>query len=169
MEKLLFDFLKTHNIPYKLFKHQPVFTCAEKLVLIDSNGIETLPGAHTKNLFLKDHKNNKFYLISMLQDKKLDLKTLGTMLNNARLSMGKPEELLTYLKLTPGAVSPFGLIFDTHNNVTLILDKDLLNDKSINFHPLRNDMNVNLAINDFVVCMENMNHKPQIISIPIKL
>lgn len=167
-EKVLLDFFNTHNINYILFKHQPLFTCADQPVLINSD-LKKLPGLSTKNLFLKNKKDDSaFFLVTVCQDKQVDLKALGGVLGGIRFCFGKPEELLEILKLTPGAVTPFGLIFDEQNKVTFVLDQDCLKAPSINFHPLRNDMNVNLAPQAFVTCMENLGHAPRIITIPVR-
>lgn len=165
-EQILFDFLKKNNIAYTLFKHKPVFRVGEPLVLIDSE-FEDMPGLHSKNLFLKDAKNN-FFLVSVTQDKRVDLNALYKQLNCARFSFGKPEELLEFLQLTPGSVTPFGLLFDKQKKVTYALDEDFLKADLITFHPLRNDMTIALAPQDFLRCMAELSHQPQIIEIPIK-
>ncbi len=165
--KILFDFLDTNKIEYQLFKHQPVFTCQDRPILIDSNNIETLPGMHSKNLFLKDQKDN-FFLVSIGQEKRVDLNALSKELDCPRFSFGKPEELLAFLKLQPGSVTPFGLIFDEGKKVTFVLDEDFLTASLITFHPLRNDMTVALAPQQFLVCMEKMEHQPRIMRIPVR-
>jgi len=165
-EQLLFDFLKANSISYTLFKHKPVFRVGEPLILIDSD-LETIPGLHSKNLFLKDAKNN-FFLVSVTQDKRVDLNKLYKQLNCTRFSFGKPEELFEYLKLTPGSVTPFGLMVDEQNKVTYALDEDFLKADLVTFHPLRNDMTIALTPQDFVVCMEKIGHTPQPTRIPIK-
>ena len=166
-EKLLFDFLRTNNTEYKLFKHQQVFRVGEEPVLIDSD-VDTIPGEHSKNLFLKDPKNNSFFLISVTQDKRVDLGSLHKLLGCARFSFGKPEELLELLKLTPGAVTPFGLMFDEQKKVTYVLDEDFTKAELVIFHPLRNDMSINLAPQTFLACMEKLEHTPKIIQIPVQ-
>ncbi len=164
-EKILLDFFATHNIAYKLYKHQPLFTCADQPILIGSDE-KVMPGINTKNLFLKDKKNKTLYLVSVTQDKRVDLKALSKQLECAGFGFGTPEELLEVLKLTPGTVNPFSLIFDQHNKVTYVLDEDVLKAPSVNFHPLRNDMNVNLTPQAFLTCMEKLGHTPRVIKIP---
>lgn len=166
-EKILFDFLDANKIEYQLFKHQPVFTCQDKPVLIDSGGIDTLAGMHSKNLFLRDQKDN-FSLVSVGQEKRVDLNALSKELGCQRFSFGKPEELLSFLKLQPGSVTPFGLIFDEGKKVPFVLDKDFLTASLITFHPLRNDMTVALAPQQFLTCMEKMEHQPRIMLIPVR-
>lgn len=166
-QELLFDFFNKNGIKYTLYKHNPVFTTQDKLTLIDSNILE-IPGIHSKNLFLKTEKTNIFYLVSVTENKKVDLKALSNALNCNRFSFGKPEELLNLLNLTPGSVTPFGLMFDKNNQVNFVLDKDFLDAKYINFHPLVNNMTVGLAPQDFLTCMNLLLHKANIINIPVK-
>jgi Ala-tRNA(Pro) deacylase len=167
-EKILLDFLDANKIPYTLFRHNPVFTCEDELVLEGGGGVENIPGAHSKNLFLKNKKNNSFFLVSVPQEKRVDLKELSKMLTCDKLSFGSPEELLECLKLEPGSVTPFGLLFDKHKRVMFILDSDLLLKESLNFHPLRNDMTLNIGSQSFLDFAEKIDHKALIKLIPEK-
>lgn len=167
-EQVLFDFLHNNNIEYKLFKHQPVFKAEDKPIL-DSYGIDTIPGLQSKSLFLKDKKNNSFFLVSVIEDKRVDLKALSNVLGCTRFSFGKAEELLELLKLQPGSVTPFGLIFDDQKKVNFVLDEDFLAASLITFHALRNDMTISIAPAMFLTCMEKIEHKPRIIHIPTQV
>jgi Ala-tRNA(Pro) deacylase len=166
-EKILFDFFTANRIEYKLFKHQPVFTCEDKPILIDSDGIDTIPGLQSKSLFLKD-KNGVLFLVGVSEEKRVDLKALSDALGCGRFSFGKAEEMLEFLKVTPGSVTPFGLIFDQQNKVTFVLDEDFLTAEFVMFHPLRNDMTVCLTPQAFLTCMEKMGHKARVVRIPVK-
>jgi len=171
-EQLLFDFLKEHSLPYTLFEHQPVFTVADKPIVTAIGGIPTtagsIPQPHFKTLFLKDSKHNRFYLVSVLDGKRVDLNALSKVLGCHRFSFGKAEELQALLQLTPGSVTPFGLLFDNDNRVSFVLDDDALNYPQVSFHPLRNDMTIAMAIEDFLRCMEIMRHKPLVAKITAK-
>lgn len=169
---LLFDFFKKNNIAYHLYEHQPVFTVDDKPVVKAIDGIATssgeVPTPHFKTLFLKDKKNNSFFLVSVTEDKRVDLKVLSDVLECGRFSFGKAEELMELLKLTPGSVTPYGLIFDHQNKVTFVLDEDALTISSVGFHPLRNDMTIVTTPQDFLTCIEKMGHQPRIIKIPVQ-
>jgi len=165
-EQLLFEFFKVNQIPYTLFKHQPLFTTEDQPVLIDSD-LDTIPGLQSKNLFLKDQKNLHF-LVSTTEDKRVDLKALSQAVDCGRFSFCKPEELMEYLQLTPGSVTPFGLMFDKQKKVSFILDQDFLKADLVIFHPLRNDMNVTLKPQVFLSAMEKLGHPARIIPIPVK-
>jgi len=170
-EKVLFDFLKMHNITYQLFEHQPVFTVDDKPVVTAIDGVATtedsVPMPHFKTLFLKD-KKGAYFLVSVIEDKRVDLNALNVALGAARFSFGKPEDLLELLKLTPGSVTPFGLMFDVQKKITFVLDEDALAYASVSFHPLRNDMTIVIATQSFLACMDKMKHQPQVIRIPVK-
>lgn len=171
-EDQLFNFLKKQNIAYRLFKHQPVFTVHEKPVIteIDCEAASnaTIPEPHFKTLFLQDKKGT-FFLASVLEDKRVDLNALSKILGCGRFSFGKAEDLLELLKLKPGSVTPFGLIFDCDNKITFVLDEDALKYQYVSFHPLRNDMTVVVTAEDFIVCMERLEHKPLITKIATKV
>ena len=167
-EKLLFEFLKKHSIAYHLYEHQPVFTVEDKPVVTAIDGVpasDPILGPHFKTLFLRD-KKGAFFLVSVTEEKRVDLNALSGVLGCGRLSFGKPEKLLEFLKLTPGSVTPYGLLFDQENKVHFVLDEDALGGSWVSFHPLRNDMTIITTPQDFVTCLGAMGHTPQIIRIP---
>jgi GrpB-like predicted nucleotidyltransferase (UPF0157 family) len=165
LQQQLFDFLNKHAIEYQLFKHQPVFTVEDRPVL-EGYDVDELPGAQSKNLFLKAGKRGPFFLVSVLEHKKVDLKALSRVLNCDRFSFGRAEDLLSYLQLTPGSVTPFGLMFDTQRCVTFVLDEDFLKADCVVFHPLSNDMSIALTPDNFLRCMNFMGHDVRVICIP---
>jgi len=169
---LLFDFFKKQNITYHLYEHQPVFTVDDKPVVTAIDGIATssgeVPAPMFKSLFLKDKKNNSFFLVSVIEDKRVDLKALSDALECGRFSFGKEEELLDLLKLTPGSVTPYGLMFDEQHKVMFVLDEDALTISGVGFHPLRNDMTIVTTPQGFLTCMEKMRHQPRIMKVPVK-
>jgi Ala-tRNA(Pro) deacylase len=164
----LFNFFAAHTINYTLFKHNPVFTTHDKLILENGGSEKDIPGMHSKNLFLKD-ANNQFFLVSVGQEKRVDLKALSDALGCGRFSFGKPEALFEYLKIEPGSVNPFGLMFDINQKVSFVLDEDFMVASFVNFHPMRNDMTVGLAPQEFLKTMELMHHSPRIVPIPVKV
>lgn len=171
IEQLLLDFFKKHNIKYQLFEHQPVFVCEDKPIVTTVDGVPTsnatVPQPHFKTLFLKD-KNGKLFLVSVFEDKRVDLNALSVALGCGRFSFGKADEMLEYLKLTPGSVTPFGLMFDEQNKITFVLDEDSLQHSTVSFHPMRNDKTVVMTPETFLTCMERMGHEARVLSIPKK-
>ncbi len=104
------------GIPHRTHTHPPVFTVAEAVALRG-----TLPGGHTKNLFLKDKKAG-LWLAVMLEERRTDLKRLADALGAPRFSFGSGELLYEVLGVRPGSVTPFALINDTAQRVTVVLD-----------------------------------------------
>jgi Ala-tRNA(Pro) deacylase len=161
MNQLLKEIFHDHNITYTVYKHQPVFH-VEEAQKISQN----IPGAQTKNLFLVD-KNGAFFLISIIDTKRIDLKKLCLELKgNKRFSFGNETDMWILLGLKPGSVSPYGLINDKENKVQFIIDKDIFSYKEVNFHPLQNDMTINTSCEEFLRFCTIINHPPQCIHIP---
>ncbi len=169
-EKNIFNFLKYHEIPYHVYEHQPVFTVNDIPVVTAIDGVPTsgkIPEPHFKTLFLRD-KKGAFFLVSVTDEKRVDITALSRVLGGDRLSFGKPDQLLDLLKLTPGSVTPYGLLFDAEKKVRFALDEDALSAAWVSFHPMRNDMTLVTTPQDFLVCMEKLGHTPQIVGIQVK-
>ena len=128
----LYVFLDTHAIAHSTLEHPAVFRVGEGEEIKAA-----MPGAHTKNLFLKDAKD-QLWLISALGETRIDLKTLPKTIGSARLSFGREEVLLEALGVRPGSVTLFALINDRDRRVRMVLDKALLAHETVNFHPLVN-------------------------------
>ena len=138
------DVLNELGITYTLHDHPPVYTVEEAQQ--HAAGIE---GLHCKNLFLRDQKGKKHFLVVAENVKPIQVKEVGRKLGAGNLSFASPERLLKYLDLEPGAVSPFGLINDPENKVMLVLDQSLQKADLINFHPNDNTKTVTLRYEDF--------------------
>jgi Ala-tRNA(Pro) deacylase len=159
MHTKLFEFLEENKITYTLYNHANFYTVEEA-----ENFYNSISGANSKNLFLKDKKKN-FFLLSILSDKKADLKTLSKQYGVGGLSFANEEYLKELLGLLPGSVTPYGLINDLENQVQFILDKDFLKYELVNFHPLRNDMTISVSSKDFLEFCKKTNHFPSTIEI----
>ncbi|WP_337271467.1 prolyl-tRNA synthetase associated domain-containing protein [Oryzifoliimicrobium ureilyticus] len=156
----LFAFLDSLGIKHVTKEHPPVFTVAESVSLRDE-----IPGGHTKNLFLKD-KKDQFFLLTVEENAVVDLKTVHTVIGAAsKLSFGKPEKLLEFLGVVPGSVTALGAINDTGGNVTFILDEHLMKEDIINCHPLRNDATTSIASADLLRFLEATGHKPLVLKV----
>ncbi|KQV73385.1 prolyl-tRNA synthetase associated domain-containing protein [Rhizobium sp. Root1220] len=156
----LFAFLDELDIRHNTTNHAPVFTVAESVALRDE-----IPGGHTKNLFVKD-KKDRFFLLTVEENAAVDLKTVHTLIGAAsKVSFGKPEKLMEYLGVIPGAVTAFGAINDTGGNVTFVLDSDLMKDEIVNCHPLSNDATTSIAGGDLIRFMEATGHEPLVLKV----
>lgn len=154
------DFLKTQAIPHHLHTHEPIFSATE------ADHIKTyIPGAHSKNLFLRDKKKN-YYLVTVLDHKRVNLKELSKLLGQGHLSFGSAEDLYEKLKVRPGSVTPFSLIHDQQKEIGYVLDQDILQEEAVNFHPLRNDMTIHMALDVFLNLITQIHCKPQTMVLP---
>ena len=136
--------------------HAAVFTVDEAKLVHDD-----IPGGHCKNLFCKDEKG-VLWLIVALEDSAINLKTVPAIIGSRRLSFGKPELLLEALGVTPGSVTPFGLINDASVRVNVILDAAMMAEPVLNFHPLENNATTSIQANDLVAFIRSCGHEPQI-------
>lgn len=128
----LLSFLDAHGIEHRTLDHPAVFRVGE------GDEIKAaLPGAHTKNLFLKDAKG-RLWLVSAEQNAVIDLKRLPAAIGSARLSFGKEALLEATLGVKAGSVTAFALINDAERQVTFVLDRTLAEAPTVNFHPLTN-------------------------------
>ena len=142
----VYSFLKELNIDYELYEHEAIFTIEDG----EKHWAE-VEATHCKNLFFRDKRGRQHYLVVLRSDKLLDIKKLNNNLpgENERLSFGSDKRLIKYLQLTPGSVSPFGLVNDVANHVILFLDKDLKEAEKISFHPNINTLSLVLRLKDF--------------------
>src|SRR5258707_5135918 len=132
------------GIAFERFEHPPVATVEE--AERHWAGIEA---AHCKNLFLRNQKGNRHYLVIILHSKKADLRAVADQIGDGKLSFGSPERLMTHLGVTPGSVSPFGLINDRDHAVRIVLDRDFQTADRLAFHPNINTRTFTIAAADF--------------------
>jgi Ala-tRNA(Pro) deacylase len=132
------------GIPYERYDHPPLPTVeeAERHWV----GIEA---THCKNLFLRNPKGNRHYLVIVGWQKPIDLRQLAAQIGDGRLSFASPERLKARLGLEPGSVSPFGLINDPDRAVHVVLDRDLKAAARLSFHPNVNTRTIVIAGADF--------------------
>lgn len=145
----VYKVLEKLGISYKKYNHPAVYTVEEA-----EKEIESIEGEQTKNLFLKDEKGRRHYLVVLSAKKRANLKDLATFLKEKKLSFASSERLENYLGLKPGSVSPFGLINDNDCQVEVIIEEDLKKAKEIGFHPNDNTATVVLRWEDFQKFLE---------------
>jgi len=159
-EDELFAFLAGLGIEVSTRRHPPLFTVADSQTLRGA-----IPGAHTKNLFLKDKKDN-FFLVTVDEEAVVDLKQIHHLIGAAsRVSFGKPEMLMELLGVVPGAVTVFGLINDTQGRVKAVLDAGLMQNDIVNGHPLTNEATTSIRSADLVRFIEATEHDPVILKV----
>lgn len=139
------DFLEGHDIPYEIHFHPPLFTIAEAMEYW-----KDIDATHCKNLFMRNHKGDRHYLISFECHKNLDIHGLEHKLHQGKLSFASQQRMERCLGLKPGSVSPLGLINDiAGHRVKLYLDADLQGAERVSFHPCDNTASVVLSHDAF--------------------
>jgi Ala-tRNA(Pro) deacylase len=157
--KALFARLAELGIASVTTEHDAVFTVEQSQDLR-----QTLPGAHSKNLFLAD-KDGSVLLVVAKDDTRVDLKLMARRLGLGRLSFGKPERLMDLLGVTPGSVTPFALINDTLTRVAVVVDAALAAATEVNFHPLENTATTRLATADLFRFIRACGHEPIVMAL----
>lgn len=153
----LFEQFDALGIVHHTIGHPPLFTVEQSKQLRGD-----LPGAHSKNLFLRN-KKGKMWLLTCLESRQLSLKTFGHRIGSGALSFCSPERLLRYLGVIPGAVTPFAVINDHASEVEVLLDRALLDIDPLNFHPLDNTKTTSIAPGDLLKFLEATNHTPRLV------
>jgi len=141
------------GIAFERHEHPPVATVEEAERYW--GGIDA---THCKNLFLRNQKGDRHYLVVLVHSKKADLRTVADQLGDGKLSFASPERLLRHLGLTPGSVSPFGLINDADRAVRVVLDRDLESAARLSFHPNINTSTLVVSGDDFRRFLSSTGH-----------
>jgi Ala-tRNA(Pro) deacylase len=147
-------FLEELGIDYRLCEHKAVFTAEEALRVCGH-----IPGVHCKNLFLRD-KADALWLITLPDEKRADLKSLPEKIGSKRLSFGNAALLLEALGVTPGSVTPLALVNDKTQRVRPVLDRWMMNQQTINLHPLVNTATITLRTADLTRFMKALGREP---------
>lgn len=153
----LLAFLDAQGIEHTTVDHPAVFTVGE-----GADIKAALPGAHTKNLFLKDAKD-QLWLISAEGHAQIDLKRLPGVIGSGRLSFGSPGLMEETLGVTPGSVTAFGLINDATRRVRFVLDATLADAGVVNFHPLTNTATTGVSQSGFRQFLAALGVEPLIV------
>ena len=156
--KALFGKLEQLGIKATTVEHEPMFTVEQSTALRT-----TIPGAHTKNLFLID-KDGSLVLVVAKDDTRVDLKRLAKQLGLGRLSFGK-SELFDVLGVPAGSVTPFALMNDTAARTIVVVDQALMDFAEVNCHPLENTATTGLSTGDLLRFIAATGHKPIIMKL----
>lgn len=141
--------LAERNIPYQLWEHSAVYTIEE----MDALDLPA-PEAVVKNLFLRDAKGRRYFLVVLSKEKQADLRALGERLG-VKLSFASPERLAACMGLEKGSVTPFGVLNDQERKVEVLLDQDLRTRPLVAVHPNENTATVALAPEDLLQVLED--------------
>jgi len=153
--------LSALGIPFAEHAHVAVFTVAE------SDAVHAaMPGAHTKNLFLKD-AGGAYWLVTVPSDARVDLKALPAAIGSKRVSFGKADDMERLLGITPGSVTPLAAINAVPGSVTVVLDELLADADPVNVHPLRNTATLGLSGAAILDLLRHWGHAPQVAAVPV--
>lgn len=161
MEDSLKSWLADHKIKYILHTHPAVFTVPEA-----KEHCGHIPGTHCKNLVLKNKKSGQLYLVTIPHEKRLNLNLFRKMISAPKIRFAIPEDLLENLGITPGAVSPIGLVNDIHDKVIFIIDKSVWNADEICCHPNVNTETLQISGPEFQKLIKATETTMEIQSLP---
>lgn len=156
-----YEFLDAHEVTYVRHDHHAVYTVEEADRLVPK-----LPGAKTKNLFLRDDKGKRHFLVLVRSDKRVNLKELKGALGVKRISFGSPERLKKHLGVDPGAVSLLAVFNDQQHAVEVVMDRDLWESEAFLFHPLVNTSTLVISRADIQHFVEATGHELTILDVP---
>jgi len=148
-QKELYQLLDNLQIEFEYNEHP-----AAPTIEIAKQYWKNLDSVHCKNLFFRNHKGNRHYLLIFDHRQNLSIKALEQKLKQGKLSFASEKRMEKYLGLRPGSVTPFGLINDKENHVTVFLDKNLEIAKKISFHPCINTASLVIKFEDFLRFMK---------------
>lgn len=157
--KDLLALLEDLDIEYQYHEHHAVFTVEESSKIEDD-----IPGAHCRNLYLRDKKKRNF-LVTAMNETPVDLKALEKEIGCARLSFGSADRLWQFLGVKPGSVCPYAVINDTEQAVRVILDKKMMEQGRVNYHPLENTMTIGVSPDGLLKFLKHTGHDPKILDL----
>jgi Ala-tRNA(Pro) deacylase len=148
------------GIAYSRHMHPPIASADE-----GEQYWSGIDAAHCKNLFMRNQKGTRHYIVILQYQKRADLRAVAGQIGDGKLSFGSPERLMKHLQLAPGSVSPFGLIHDAEHAVRVAIDRDLKSAQKISFHPNINTATIVLAFSDFQRFLESCGNPVQYVTV----
>lgn len=161
MKEKVLEKLNELKIDYKEIEHKPVYTIEE----MDELGDIFENAKICKNLFVRDQKGKKHFLIVLPEEKRAPLSEIANKIESTKLSFASEERLMKYLKLTPGAVTPLAVINDENSEVVVVLDEDLKKEKLLGVHPCVNTATILITPENLEKYIKENNNKIKYIKI----
>lgn len=152
--------LEELEIEYQLVEHPPALTTEQADAFIE--GIE---GVRTKTMFLTNKKKTNFYLLIMDDSKRLDMNNFKEIVEEKQLKMASPESLFEKMKLAPGVVSPFGLLNNEEKDIKVFIDKEIINEERMSFHPNTNEKTIFVKTENLIKYLDDIGHSATIIKL----
>jgi Ala-tRNA(Pro) deacylase len=159
----LLAFLDGQGIEYQRADHPPVYTCEEA-----RRESPDLPGAETKNLFVRDAKGRRHFLVSVRPEMRVDLKALGAVLGTSSLRFASGARLERYLRLEAGSVTLLGVVNDTAGAVEVVVDEELWREDAFQCHPLVNTSTLVIGREGLERLFALTGHAPHVVAVPAR-
>lgn len=150
--------LNALDIGFEVVEHEPALTTEQA-----NHFIEGVEGVRTKTMFLTDKKKRNFYLVIMDDSKRMDMKRFSEIVQTKRIKMASSESLYEKMQLPPGVVSPFGLLNNMEKDIHVYIDKEIMSEKRMSFHPNTNEKTLFLETDDLIKYVESLGYKVCII------
>ena len=159
-KQIVFDYLGRYALRYDYYEHPAALTIELARLYWRDDGSK-----HCKNLFFRNHKGDRHYLVVFDCDRNLAIRDLERRLRQGKLSFASEQRMERYLGLRPGSVSPFGLINDTENHVHLFLDRNLRQQHSLSFHPNDNTGTIVIPQAEFIRYLDGCGNSYEFIDL----
>ncbi|WP_277285100.1 prolyl-tRNA synthetase associated domain-containing protein [Sneathia sanguinegens] len=154
------DKLNKLKIEFQLIEHEPALTTEQA-----DKFIEGIEGVRTKTMFLTNRKKKNFYLVIMDDIKRLDMDKFKEITEEKQIKMASAESLAEKMKLAPGVVSPFGLLNNNDKDIKVYIDKDIVNEDRMSFHPNTNEKTIFIKTKDLFKFLNSINYELKVIEL----
>lgn len=158
--KMVENKLKELEIDFKIVDHPPAFTTEEA-----DKYIEGHDGVRTKSMFLTDRKKKNFYLVILDDYKRLDMDRFKDIVGEKKVKMASENSLMEKMKLPAGTVSPFGLLNSEDHDIKFFMDKEIVDEEIMTFHPNINEKTLFLKTKDLFKYLDNIGYEVNIIEL----
>ena len=152
--------LKELNIEYQIVEHPPAVT-----IELADKFIEGIEGVRTKTMFLTNKKKRNFYLVILDDAKRLDMDKFKELVEEKQIKMASPESLMEKMMLVPGIVSPFGLLNNEDRDIKVYIDKEIINEERMSFHPNTNEKTLFINTPDLLMYLESIGYPANVVEL----
>ncbi len=152
--------LKELNIEYQIVDHPPAVT-----IELADKFIEGIEGVRTKTMFLTNKKKRNFYLVILDDAKRLDMDKFKELVEEKQIKMASPESLMEKMMLVPGIVSPFGLLNNEDRDIKVYIDKEIINEERMSFHPNTNEKTLFINTPDLLMYLESIGYPANVVEL----
>lgn len=150
--------LASLGISFELVEHEPALTTEQA-----DRFIEGIEGVRTKTMFLTNKKKTAYYLLIMDDHKRLDMEAFGEIVGSKRIKMASSDSLYEKMMLPPGVVSPFGLLYNDDRDISVFIDKEIIDEDRMSFHPNTNEKTIFIKTTDLLKFIETIGYEAKVI------